>query len=88
MQHALQVGVAHAHIVYVLEGIAQVIDAGTALADTLSHQPCAPVQVELAHIGRVLRIGDESERPDCLAAAQAHLHAPRLVHLAGHLTVP
>ena len=54
--------VAHADIVHVLERIADVVEAGAAHADSLGDQARATVQVELAHIGRMRRVGHEGER--------------------------
>lgn len=62
MQHALEVRIADADLVHVLQRIADVFDAGTALADALGDQAGTAVQVELAYIGRVLGIGEEGER--------------------------
>jgi len=67
MQDALEVRIAHPDVVHVIERIADVVDARSADADSLRHQPRAPVQIELAHVGRVRRIGDERERPHGLA---------------------
>ena len=62
MKDALEVRIAHAHVVHVVERIADVVDARAPDADSLRHQARAPVQVELAHEGRMPGIGDESER--------------------------
>jgi len=61
VQDALEVGVAHAHVVHVVERIADVVDARPARADALCDQPRAAVQVELAHVGGMRGIGDESQ---------------------------
>jgi len=82
------VRVAHADVVHVLERVADVLDAGPALADALCHEARASMQVELAHVGGMLGIGDESERQHAPAAAQPHRHEPRLVHPARHLAMP
>src|SRR5258708_24086686 len=71
-----------------VERVADVVDAGPALPDSLGDKPRAAMQVELAHIGRVTGIGDEGERPQPAAVAQTDWHEPRLVHLAQHLAVP
>ena len=62
MQDALEVRIAHADRVHVIERVADVVDARPADADALRHQPRAAVQVELAHVGRMRGIGDEGER--------------------------
>jgi hypothetical protein len=56
--------VAHADLVHVVEGIADVIDARPPLADALRDEPGAAMQVELANVSRVGGIGDEGERAD------------------------
>ena len=61
MQDALEVRVAHADRVHVIEGIADVVDTGAAHADALRDEPRPAVQVELAHVRRVRRVGDESQ---------------------------
>lgn len=61
MQDALEVRVAHADVVHVIEGLADVVDAEPAGTDSLRHQPRAAVQVELAHVGGMRGIGDESQ---------------------------
>jgi len=88
VEHALEVRIAHADVVHVIERVADVVDARPALADALRHQARAPVQVELAHVGRMLRIGDEGERPHAPAAAQPHRHEARLVNPPRHLAMP
>jgi len=88
VQHALEVGVAHPGPVHVVERVLDVVDAGAADADSLRHQPRAAVQVELAHVARVQRVGEERQRPNRAPAAQAHRHEARLVHAARHLAVP
>ena len=62
MQDALEMRIAHADIVHVVERIADVVDARPADSDALRHQARAAVQVELAHAGRVRGIGDEGKR--------------------------
>ena len=79
--------IAHADLVHVLERVADVIDAGAASADSLRDETRAPVQVELAHVGRMRRVGDERKRvhgpgPDF------HRDQARLVDPARHLSVP
>lgn len=63
MQDALEMRIAHADPVHVIEGVADVVDARTADADALGDEARAAVQVELAHVRRVRRIGDERKRP-------------------------
>ena len=79
--------IAHADLVHVIERVADVVDARAADAYALRHEPRAPVQIELAHVGRMRRVGDERER--------AHGFSPdpdwnqaRLVHSPRHLAVP
>lgn len=88
MQDAFEVRIAHADLLHVLEGVADVVDARAAHADALRHQARAPVQVELAHVRRVRRIGDESERPDHPSPGQAYRNERWLVHAARHLAIP
>lgn len=80
-------GVAHADLVHVIDGLADVVDARPADPDPLRDQPRAPVQVELAHEGRVRRIGDERERPDRFGS-KLYMDEARLVDPPGHLAVP
>src|SRR5207248_1406378 len=88
LEHALEVRVAHADVVHVLERVSDVVDAGAALADALRHQPRTAMQVELAHIGRMLWIGDERERVHAPAVRQHRRDDARLVHPARHLAAP
>lgn len=88
MQDALEVRIAHPDLVHVLERVADVIDARPAAADALRHESGAPMQIELAHIGRMRRIGDEGERAHLLPAGKANRNEPRLVHPARHLAIP
>jgi len=88
LEHALEVRVAHADVVHVLERVADVVDAGAALADALRHQPRTAMQVELAHIGGMLWIGDERERVHAPAVRQHRRDDARLVHPARHLAAP
>jgi hypothetical protein len=87
VQDALEVRVAHADVVHVIERVADVVDAQAADTDALRDEPRAAVQVELAHIGGVRGIGDERERPD-RPRADSHRDQARLVHAARHLAVP
>jgi len=61
VQDALEVRVAHADRVHVIEGITDIVDAGAADANALRDQSRAAVQVELAHVGGMRGIGDESQ---------------------------
>jgi predicted ATPase len=64
VQDALQVRVAHADVVHVLERVADVVDARPAHADALRDEARAAMQVELAHVGWMRGVGDECERLD------------------------
>ena len=88
MQHPLEVRVAHADLVHVIERVLDVVDARPAHADALRDEARPAVQVELAHVGGMLRIGDEGERPHAPAAAQLHRHEARLVNPPRHLAMP
>ena len=79
--------IAHADLVHVVERVADVVDAGTAHADALRHQARAAVQVELAHVGRVRRVGDEGQRLHGLALDPDRDQA-RLVDAPRHLARP
>ena len=61
MQDALEVRVAHAHVVHVIERFPDIVDARPARADALCDQPRAALQVELAHVGGMRGICDESQ---------------------------
>jgi hypothetical protein len=87
MQDALEVRVAHADPVHVLERVADVVDARPADADPLRYQPRAAVQVELAHIGRMRGIGDEGERTHG-SALDPYRDETRFIHAPGHLPIP
>jgi len=84
VEHALEVRIAHADLVHVLERVADVVDARAAHADALRDQARAAVQVELAHVGRVLRIGHESERAYRARAQRARegIEIDRRIHEA------
>jgi hypothetical protein len=69
VEDALQVRIAHPDLVHVVERLADVVDARTACADPLGHQPRAAVQVELADIGGMAGIRDEGERAHGASAA-------------------
>jgi hypothetical protein len=88
MKDALEMRIAHADFVHVVERVADVVDTRTALADALRHQPGPAVQVELAHVRRMFRVGDEGERAHAPPVRQAGRHQARLVDAARHLPVP
>ena len=71
-----------------IEGAANVVDTRAALADALGDQPCAAMQVQLAHVGRVARVGDEGERMYRAAARQASRYEARLVDPPRHFAMP
>ena len=62
IEHALEMRVAHADAVHVLERVADVIHASSALAYPLGDEACASVQIELSHVRRVAPIRHEGER--------------------------
>ena len=80
--------VAYAHLVHVLERVADVVDARAALADTLRDELRPAMEVELAHVRRVRRIGDEGERVHAAAARQRRGDEARLVDAPRHFPVP
>jgi hypothetical protein len=87
VQDALEVRVAHADVVHVVERIADVIDARAANADALRDEPRAAVQIELAHVRRMPRVGDECERAHG-SPANLYWDEARLVYPPRHLAVP
>jgi len=88
MHHALEVRIAHADALHVLERVADVIDARTALADPLRDEAGAAVQVELAHKGRMGRVRQEGECAYGATIAKPGGDEARLVDAAGHLAPP
>jgi hypothetical protein len=62
MQDALEMRIAHADIVHVVERVANIVDARSADSDALRHQARTAVQVELTDVRRVRGVRDESER--------------------------
>src|SRR4029077_3530471 len=88
LEHALEVRVAYADVVHVRERLADVVDVRPALADSLRDEPRSSMEVELAHIRRMVRVRDEGERLHAAAARQCHRDEARLVHTARHLAVP
>jgi hypothetical protein len=87
MEDALEMRIAHADFMHVVERVADVVDAGAAHADALRHEARAAVQVELSYIGRVRRVGDEGQGLH-RSVLQPDRDQARLVHPAGHLPVP
>ena len=88
MEDALEVRIAHADLVHMVERLADVIDARPARADPLRHQPGAAVQVELANIGRMGGIGDEGEGAHGTPTTQPHWNESRRVDAPEHLAAP
>jgi len=80
--------IAHADVVHVVERVADIVDARAARTDALRDQARPPMQVELAHVRRMQRISDESERAHFLAGGEAHRYETRLVNTPRHLAVP
>jgi len=62
VEDALEMRIAHADIVHVVERIANVVDARSADSDALRHQARTAVQIELTDVRRVRGVRDESER--------------------------
>jgi hypothetical protein len=87
VEDALEMRIAHADLVHVVERIADVVDAWTARADSLGDEARAAVQVKLAHVRRMRRIGDERERAHC-SCPNLYRDQARLVDPARHLAVP
>jgi hypothetical protein len=88
VEDALEVRIAHPDLVHVVERLADVVDARTARADSLRHQPRATMQVELADVRGVAGVGDESKRAHDAPAAQPHRNQPGRVDAAEHLAAP
>jgi hypothetical protein len=68
VQDPLEVRIAHAHVVHVVEGVPDVIDTRPALADALGDEARPAMQVELANVGGMTRIGDKRECSDPAAS--------------------
>ena len=68
MQDAFEMWIAHANLVHMVEGVPDVIDTWPALADALGDEARPAIQVELANVGGMTRIGDKRERPDLPAS--------------------
>jgi hypothetical protein len=62
VEDALEMRIAHADIVHVVERVANIVDARSADSDALRHQARTAVQVELTDVRRVRGVRDESER--------------------------
>jgi hypothetical protein len=88
LQDPLEMRVAHADGRHVVERIADVLDARPAYADALRDEPRTPVQIELAHVRRMFRVGKEGEGTRHVAAGQRRGDQPRLVDAARHLPAP
>jgi len=80
--------IAHADFVHMVEGLADVVDARAARADSLRHQSRAAVQVQLRDISRMRRVGDEGERAHAAPAGQLHGDQAWRVHAPVHLAAP
>jgi hypothetical protein len=80
--------IAHAHFLHVIQRVADVVDACAALADALRHEARAPVEIELADVGRMLGVGKEGERAHMAPRRQRRAHQARRVYPARHLAVP
>jgi hypothetical protein len=80
--------IAHADLAHVVEGLADVVDARAARADSLRDQPRAAVQVQLRDISRMRRVGDEGERAHGAPARQLHGDQARRVDAPVHLAAP
>lgn len=87
MKDSFEVRIAHARAVHVLEGVLDVVDAMPALTDALRYQPRAAVQIQLAHIGRVGRVGDEGQRPHP-SLPQPGGNEARFIYPAHHFAAP
>jgi len=82
------VRVANADLVHVIESVLDIVDAGSAHADALRDELRAAVQVEFVDVRGMRRVGDERQRPDGLAVAQAHCDQARVIGAARHLARP
>jgi hypothetical protein len=88
VQDALEMWIAHAYPVHVLERLADVVDARPAHADALRHQAGAAMQIELTHVRRMSGVGDERKRTHLAPGGESNRDEPRLVHAPRHLAVP
>ena len=80
--------IAHADVVHVVERVADVVDARAAHADALRDQARASLQVELAHIGGMIRIGDERQGFDVTTRSEPHRDQTGFVDAARHFPIP
>ena len=80
--------VAHSELVHVRERISDVVDRGTALADSLRDEARAAVQIELAHICGMRGVCEKRERADLPSPRDLHLEEPGRVHATRHLALP
>jgi hypothetical protein len=80
--------IAHADVVHVVERVADVVDARAAHADALRNQARASLQVELAHIGGMIRIGDERQGFDVTTRSEPHRDQTGFVDAARHFPIP
>ena len=76
--------VVDAELVHVVERVADVIDAGAALADALGDQARPAVEIELAHVGGMRRVGEKRERAHLSSAAELHPEQARRVDPPRH----
>src|SRR5262249_59680445 len=87
MEDPLKVRVAHAELVHVLQRIADIVDCGTALPNSLRDEARAAVQVELAHVGRMRRIGEKRERANTASPRDLHLQEARRINTPQHFAI-
>ena len=80
--------IAHADVLHVVERLADVVDARPACADALRDEPRTAVQVQLADVSRVRRIGDEGQCADHAPARQPHGDQAWRVNPPEHLALP
>jgi hypothetical protein len=88
VQDAFEVRIVHADLLHMVERIPDVVHARAPLADALGDQARAPVQVELADIRGMRRIGEEGEGAHVPAGTQGGSHQPRCIDAARHFPVP
>jgi len=88
VQDALEVRVAHADLVHVVERVADVVDARPAHADALRDEARAAMQVELAHVRRMSGVREEGKGAHGMARAQVHRHELRRINAAVHFALP
>jgi hypothetical protein len=88
VEDALEMRIAYAQLAHVRERMSDIVDRGTALADTLRDEARAPVQVELAHIGGMRGICEKRERANLASPRDLHLEEPGRVHATRHLALP